>query len=962
LRLRKESSKGPVEGTRREPPPEFANLTVDLLKPVQHSKRYAITNVDSLGVIERFTYTEITRETARWAQLLRENGLQPGDRVVIVAGREWGWRCALLGSIHAGGVAVPCPASLSPREIGTVADHADASLLVSLRPRPDLVELDGRRALTADDLDAVDPARALEQPPYRTDPRDIALILYAWHDLDLTGTMHTHASLLAQADAAEHWLGVDEDERIWATTDDGSAPSMWLLLAAWRRAASIVVVDLELDSEAKFELLDRLRPAAVWFSDDEYRMLGSAEVPTWVDLRSIRRALVDTEETEGANSFAAAFDAALVPVFALDELGVVAGWPAGHEGQADATTAHPTPGVQFAIVGGDGTELPPGEVGDVAVRSDAPTLFTGYAGREGRSRSAGWFRFGWRGALTAEGALRIEARSPSEVEPVGASVDLPVPEVEEEPAPEEHVAAEPEPAALGWRARRSAERARREEERAAEEEGRRHEEAAVRESAEREAAEAAERERAGAEERREREEAEALEHAEREAAEAEERRLQEQAEARARAEAEEHRRREEAEARERAEREAAAEARQAEEERLAEERRVAEQEKQRDEEQRQRVEEEARRRAEQEAEQRAAAEADERRRAEAEAKQRGEEEKRREEERRRDEKEAREPEAREAKERETAEAEEGRRAEEEAKAQQEVGAAEAKQRAEEEKSREKERRREEKEARARAEREAKEREKAEAEERRRAEEEAKIQAKREEVEVKQRAKEEKEREQREAKDRAEREKAEAETAKVQAKIDAAEAKQRAKDEKEREKREAVERAEREKAEAEAAQVQAKVDAVEAKQRAKDEKEREKREAVERAEREKAEAEAAKVQQKQAEVEAKKRAEEEKRRAKEREREEREARRRAEEEAKEAARAERKAARKEKRRPPEAPKPADDGPRRFGRRRREVAEEPEPQHVPDVVARIQQYGMAAASNDSPAEPPEQPDDD
>ena len=162
----------------------------------------------------------------------------------------------------------------------------------------------GRAGVIRHRSDAVDPARALEQPPYRTDPRDIALILYAWHDLDLTGTMHTHASLLAQADAAEHWLGVDEDERIWATADDGSGPSMWLLLAAWRRAASIVVVDLELDSEAKLELLDRLRPAAVWFSDDEYRMLGSAEVPPWVDLRSIRRALVDTEETEGAVSFA----------------------------------------------------------------------------------------------------------------------------------------------------------------------------------------------------------------------------------------------------------------------------------------------------------------------------------------------------------------------------------------------------------------------------------------------------------------------------------------------------------------------------------------------------------------------------------------------------------------------------------------------------------------------------------
>jgi len=961
LRLRKESAKRPVEETRPESPPELANLTVDLLKPLLHSKRYAITNVDSLGVIERFTYTEITRETARWAQLLRDKGLQPGDRVVIVAGREWGWRCALLGAIHAGGVAVPCPASLSLREIRTVADHAGASLLVSLRPRPDLVELDGRRALTADDVDAVDPARALAQRPHQTESRDIALILYAWHALDLTGTMHTHASLLAQADAGEHWLGVDGDERIWATADDGSGPSIWLLLAAWRRGASIVVVDLELDSEAKLELLDRLRPAAVWFSDDEYGMLGSAVVPPWVDLRSIRRALVDTEETEGASSFVAAFGGALVPVFALDELGVVAGWPAGHEGQADATTAHPTPGVQVAVVGGDGTELPPGEVGDVAVRSDAPTLFTGYAGREGRSRSAGWFRFGWRGAWTAEGTLRIESRSTGEVEPVGASVDLPAPELADEPAPEEHVAAEPEPAALGWRARRGAERARREEERAAEEERLRHDEAEALESAEREAAEAAERERAEAVERREREKADA---------------------------------------RERAEREAAAEARRAEDERLAEERRLAEQANQRDEEQRQRAEEDARRRADQEAKQRAAAEADER--AEAEAKQRAEEEQRREEKRRRDEQEAREREAREAKEREKAEAEGRRRAEEEAQAAQAVAAGEAKRRAEEEKSREKERQREEKEARARAEREAKVREKAEAEERRRAEEEAKIQAKREEAEAKQRAKEEKEREQREARERVEREKAEAEAAKVQAKVDAAEAKQRAKEEKERAKREAVERAEREKAEAEAAKVQAKVDAAEAKQRAKDDKEREKREArerverekaeaeaakvqakvaaaeakqrakddkerekreaVERAEREKAEAEAAKARKKQAEIDAKQRAEEEKRSAKEREREVKEARRRAEEEAKEAARAERKAALKQKRPPREAPKPADDGQRRFGRRRREAVEETEPQHAPDVVARIQQYGMAATSNDSPAEQPEQRDDD
>lgn len=877
MRLRKETSKTPVEQVGREPPPEFANLTVELLQPVQHSKRYAITNVDSLGVIERFTFAEITRETARWAQLLRENGLQPGDRVLIVAGREWGWRCALLGAIHAGAVAVPCPPSLPLREIRTVAEHADASLLVSLRPPPELVELDGRSALTADDLETVDPAHALEQRPHRTDPRDIALILYAWHGLDLSGTMHTHSSLLAQADTAEHWLGVDEDERIWATADDGSGPSIWLLLAAWRRAASIVVVDLELDSDAKLELLDRLRPAALWFSDDEYAILGSAAVPPWVDLRSIRRALVDSDETEGASSFATAFGAALVPVFALDELGVVAGWPAGREGHADAQTAQPAPGVQVAVVGEDGTELPPGEVGDVAVRGDAPTLFTGYAGKEGRSRSAGWFRFGWRGALTAEGALRLESRSPREVEPVEATADLPVPEVLGEPQPAEPVAAEPEPAAE--------EDAARAERKAAEVE--------AQQAARAEAREAEEREREVAAARAA---ADALLLAEQEAKE------------RAAAEAEEQRRAEQ-EAKER-------EKSQAEERRRAEEHAKAQQEI-----------------------------------AAADARQRGEEEKRREKERQREEKEARARAEREAKEREKAEAEERRRAEEDAKTQAKLAAADAKRQAEEEKRREEEREREEKETRARAEQEAKEREKAEAEERRRAEEDAKIQAKAAAADARQRAKDDRESEKREA-----------EAAKVQAKVDAADAKQRAKDDKEREKREAKERAEREKSEAEAAKVQAKVDAAEAKQRAKDDKEREKREAVERVEREKAEAEAAKVQAKVDAAEAKQRAEEEKRREKEREREEKEGRSRAEQEAKEAERAERRAAREDKRRAPKAPKPADDGQRRFGRRRREVVEEPEPEHVPDVVARIQQYGMSAASTERPAEPPEQPEDE
>jgi len=700
LRLRRESVKKPVEKARHEPPPEFANVGYQLLETLAQNKGYAVTNVDSLGVIERFTFAEIMRETAQWAQLLREKGLQPGDRVVIVTGREWGWRCALLGAIRAGGVAVPVPASLPLREISAVATHAGASLLVALRPRPDLVELEGRVALTADDLDTVDPSHALRLPPHQTEARDIALILYAWRGLDLSGTMHTHASLLAQADAGEHWLGVAADERIWATADEGSGPSIWLMLAGWRRAASIVVVDLELDSDAKLELLDRLRPAAVWFSDDEYQVLGSAEVPPWVDLRSIRRAFVDTDETGGAAAFSAAFDAALVPVFTLDELGIVAGWPNGRERGADAKTAQPAPGVRLAVVAEDGTELQPGEVGDVVVRGDAPTLFTGYAGKEGRSRSAEWFRFGWRGMLTAEGALRLEARASTEVVPADASSDLPVPEVAEEPPPEEPVAEQEvkERHVDEDAAREQAEREAAEAETHAAEERLRAEQAAMAlaaaEADERRRAEEAERvdaTRRAEEEKRREEERQSEENAARAQAE-QETKLREKAEAEERRRSEEHAKTQAKmateEAKQRAQHEKERERREA--EAAKEQAKIdAAEAKQRAKDEKEREKREAVERAEREKAEAEAAKVQAKVDA-AEAKQRA-----------KDEKEREKREAVDRAEREKAEAEA-------AKAHQKQAEVEAKQRAEEDKRRAKEREREEKEARRRAEQEAKE--------------------------------------------------------------------------------------------------------------------------------------------------------------------------------------------------------------------------------------------------------------
>jgi acyl-CoA synthetase (AMP-forming)/AMP-acid ligase II len=617
---------------RRDKPSPFANVEVYLLEPRLESKHHAVTNVDPIGVIEHFTFAQVAQEARRWTHLLRVSGLQPGGRVLVLAGREWAWRCALFGVLRAGGVAVPCPASLPVEEIRAIAASASAGHLISIPARPDLAETDGLVVLDADGADAIDASRALREPAHESLLDDVALVLYARRADGLRGAIHTHASLIAQADAGRHWLGVGENEPVWCTAADGSPESIWLLLAGWHEGANIVNVDLELDPEDLLELLGRLGTAAVWFSNEEYERLASAAPAAWID-GSINRALLSDERSSGATAFANAVDARVAAVFGIAELGVVAGWPAGTEGEDTTLTARPVPGIELAVVGEEGMRLPASQVGDVVVRAEAPSLVVGYEGSgDGVPQSDGWFRFGWRGALAADGALWLASRSPAELEPVEAAAEAEERRHREEKEARKLAAAAAAVAAAeaesARRAAAAAEERRRAEESQREEERRRAEQEAKR-RAEQEA--------------RERERAEAAAVAEREAeerrrAEEEQRRQEER-----RGQEEETRRRAEQEARKRERAEAAVA------EREAEERRRAEEEAKRS------AEEKARERALAEVREFAAAVA-ERDAAAAAERRRAEKEQRREDERRRQEEKARRRAEREAREQEQAEA------------------------------------------------------------------------------------------------------------------------------------------------------------------------------------------------------------------------------------------------------------------------------------------------------------------
>ena len=321
--------------------PAVTNAALELFRISTKNGRYAFTYIDSSGVIEHHRFVEVAQEAAQWAHLMRRHGLELGERIIVLAGRDRHWRSALLGVVEAGGVAVPCPASTPIAQIRSLAAASRAVRALSALPRPDLAATAGTGVLCARDLEPRQTAYAHADVAYPTRPEDFAVIVNGHDGADFRGAAYTHNALLEQASSGARRLGVREGECVWSTVSEGSAASVWLALAAWHLGVQLVVVEDELAPQAKLELLDILKPAAVWFSDEEYAALAAADAPAWMDLSSIRQAMTSGEPADGAIAFQEAFGVTAVAAPVSTEVVGVAADPEPAEPPAP-TAQRPT--------------------------------------------------------------------------------------------------------------------------------------------------------------------------------------------------------------------------------------------------------------------------------------------------------------------------------------------------------------------------------------------------------------------------------------------------------------------------------------------------------------------------------------------------------------------------------------------------------------------------------------------
>lgn len=184
-----------------------------------------IVEDDSLGTSE-ITFAGLSKRTSQFAQLLRNIGIDAGDRVLIRLPNSLDYPTAFLGAMKRGAISVPTSTLLTADEVVYLAKDSGARVLVTDKAAWKTLRegLNGVAGLThvllsgdgeclpAEGLEVLDLASSLEAiaswvAPHQTKSDDPAYLVYTSGTTGYPkGVLHAHRSMIGRQPASKYWF------------------------------------------------------------------------------------------------------------------------------------------------------------------------------------------------------------------------------------------------------------------------------------------------------------------------------------------------------------------------------------------------------------------------------------------------------------------------------------------------------------------------------------------------------------------------------------------------------------------------------------------------------------------------------------------------------------------------------------------------------------------------------------
>ena len=230
------------------------------------------------GVIEPRTFLQLAERSARWSSLLRERGVRPGDRVLVLVGTNLDWLEIVLACLKVGAVVVPAPVTMSATTLEARMAATAARLVVAARAaEPEIVRMGERpHVLYVDEAQPLLLGAPEHAPTHDSTSRDLAFVLTS---AGASGgphlVAHTNASAFAARVAAEYWLDAGRGDAVWCTASAGSPSTVWhSLLGPWSRGAETLLHEGEFEPLERLDLIYRLGTTILAQTPAEYAALA----------------------------------------------------------------------------------------------------------------------------------------------------------------------------------------------------------------------------------------------------------------------------------------------------------------------------------------------------------------------------------------------------------------------------------------------------------------------------------------------------------------------------------------------------------------------------------------------------------------------------------------------------------------------------------------------------------------
>ena len=395
----------------------------------ESARRYPTKPAVILGD-QKIPYAALWDQARRYAAVLRQRGVGPGDRVALLLPNIPHFPMAYYGALSLGAVVVPIHALLRAEEIRFVLEDAEARLLVCAAPLlgegakgaelagvPVLCVLDGGDA----DVPGID-ALAQQVEPIRSyvsrDADDDAVVLYTSGTTGqpkgavLSQLNMTMNAILAGTSVAD----IGADDVVMGVLPLFHSFGQTCVMNAGFYAGATILLMPRFDGPGALDLM--VRHGVTLFSGVPTMFIALLDAARSDDRRPPLRSA-----TSGGASMPAAVIEKFKDVFAIDvyegyglsETAPVATFNQEEFGRRVGSIGHPIWGVEVDIARADVEDrvelLPPGEVGEVVIRGH--NVMKRYHNRPEATAAAivdGWFRSGDLGRKDDEGFLYIVDR------------------------------------------------------------------------------------------------------------------------------------------------------------------------------------------------------------------------------------------------------------------------------------------------------------------------------------------------------------------------------------------------------------------------------------------------------------------------------------------------------------------------------------------------------------------------